>query len=81
MVSSRIVTAIAGLGISVLISVVAWLVFDTLLLFLFVPFVPLLLRGAGSASPDREARQCPTCGFKSADPAFEFCPRDGTRLE
>lgn len=81
MASARTITALAGLGLSVIISVATWLVFDTLFLFLFVPFVPLLLRRARSTSPDRPRRECPTCGFRSTDPAYEFCPRDGTRLE
>lgn len=81
MVSSRSLTALAGFAISALISAAAWLLFDTLLLFLFVPFVPLLLRRVGSAEPEREALECPACGFRATDPSYEFCPRDGSRLD
>jgi len=79
--SSRTVTAIVGLVVSVLVSVAVWWRFDTLFLFLFVPFVPLLLRRGRAEPRDRSALECPTCGFRTADPAFEFCPRDGSRLE
>lgn len=80
MVSSRTLTALAGLLVSVLISVAAYVYFDALFLFLFVPFVPLLLgrRGKGERPP---ARTCPACGFRTRDPSFEYCPRDGTALE
>lgn len=47
MVGSRTVTALVGLIVSLAISVAAWMVFDSLILFLFVPFVPLLLRRRG----------------------------------
>lgn len=82
MVSSRTATALVGLAASLLVSVAAWYYFETLLLFLFVPFVPLLLRGrrdAGTGGP--AVRECPACGFRTAEPGFDFCPRDGTRLE
>ena len=88
MVGSRWPTALAGLLASLLVSVVAWYYFETFLLFLFVPFVPFLLRGragpdgaAGDDSADQPVRRCPACGFRSADPDFEYCPRDGSRLE
>ena len=82
MPSSRTVTALAGLGVSLLVSVLAWYYFETLLLFLVVPFVPLLLRGRGEADRHQTAvRRCPACGFRTADADFEFCPRDGTRLD
>jgi hypothetical protein len=42
--SSRTLTALVGLVGSLLISAVAWWYFDTLFVFLFVPFVPLLFR-------------------------------------
>ncbi|MFB6170850.1 MAG: hypothetical protein ABEJ06_06840 [Haloarculaceae archaeon] len=80
MVSSRTVTAVVGLLVSLLVSVVAYVYFDTLFLFLFVPFVPLLLGGRGSDEP-QSVRTCPACGFRTADPTFEYCPRDGTRLD
>lgn len=85
MVGSRTLTALAGLAVSLAISVVAWVAFDTLLLFLFVPFVPFLfsrgLRGGGDRGTERPVRECPTCGFRTADPRFDYCPRDGTPLD
>jgi len=82
MVGSRTLTALVGLLASLAISVVAWYYFHTVLLFLFVPFVPILLRGGRDGLGGRDdARECPTCGFRTDDPAYEYCPRDGTRLE
>lgn len=81
MVGSRTATALVGLVASLLASAAVWYLFDTLLLFLVVPFVPLLLRrGRTDESPDRPVRTCPTCGFEVADPGFDYCPRDGRRL-
>lgn len=82
MVRSRTATALAGLVVSLLASAAAWYYFDTFLLFLVVPFVPLLLRGRGGTDgrTDRP-RECPECGFRTADPGFEYCPRDGAQLE
>jgi len=78
--ASRTTMAIAGLVLSLLISVAAWQVFDFPFFFLFIPFVPFLFRrGTSSTTPER--RRCPECGFTTRDPNFEFCPRDGTRLE
>jgi hypothetical protein len=48
------------------------------LFFLFVPFVPFLFRGARERPPVRE---CPVCGFRTRDPEYDYCPRDGHRLE
>lgn len=83
MVGSR--TAIAGLALSLAVSAAVWLAFDTLLLFLFVPFVPLLfsrgVREVGDERSDRPARECPACGFRTDDPRFDYCPRDGTPLD
>ena len=80
MVRSRTATAAVGLVGSLLLSVLLWWYFDSFVFFLFVPFVPFLFRGGGS---EREAsrKACPTCGFRTADDAYEYCPRDGTRLE
>jgi hypothetical protein len=77
MVGSRTATAAAGLVASLLLSVVAWYYFDTLLVFLVVPFVPLLFRRRG---PDRPVRSCPSCGFRTRDQGVAYCPRDGTAL-
>ena len=80
MVGSRTATAAAGLGLSLLVSVLAWRYLDTLLVFLLVPFVPLLFRRR--AGTDRPAtRRCPRCGFETAAPDHAYCPRDGTALE
>ncbi len=79
MVSSRTLTALAGLVVSLLVSVVLWWQFDTLAFFLFVPFVPFLFRGQGGGV--ESVRTCPTCGFRTADDDYDYCPRDGTRLE
>lgn len=82
MVGSRTATALAGLALGLLVSAVAWYFFDSLLLFLVIPFVPLLLRRRGRDGDDRPpARRCPSCGFETTDPGFEYCPRDGRRLE
>ena len=88
MVGSRWLTATAGLVVSLLLSAAAWYYFETFLLFLFVPFVPFLLRGrtdSGAANGDdstvRSVRRCPACGFRTANSDFEYCPRDGSRLE
>lgn len=86
MVGSRIVTALTGLAVSLLISVAAWVYLDSLLVFLFVPLVPFLL---GAKSPAHEAvgadeetaRRCPACGFETRDREYDYCPRDGHRLE
>lgn len=83
MVGSRAATAAAGLAASLLVSVVAWVQFDTLLLFLLVPFVPLLFRRRlGGGDGERPApKRCPVCGFETAAPDHTHCPRDGTPLE
>jgi hypothetical protein len=81
MVRSRTATAVVGLAASLLVSVALWWYFNTLAVFLVVPFVPLLLRGRGGDQPDDRLRECPQCGFRTADPAHAYCPRDGTRLE
>jgi hypothetical protein len=78
MVGSRTATAVAGLIVSVAVSVAAWYYFDTLVAFLLVPFVPVLLGRGDDATP---RRTCSACGFTSRDPSVEYCPRDGTRLD
>lgn len=82
MVSSRTVTALAGLVASFVLSVVLWQVFGSPVFFLFVPFVPFLFRSGGDSDERRPPRrECPACGFQTRDPGFDYCPRDGTRLE
>mgnify|MGYP000622154599 CR=1 FL=1 len=78
MVGSRTATAAVGLAVSLVLSVAAWYYFETLLLFLFLPFVPVLFRRADDRP---SADECPVCGFATRDPAVDYCPRDGTRLE
>lgn len=80
MVSSRTATAAVGVLVSLVVSVAAWVYFDTLLLFLVVPFVPFLFRrGRTGGRPPVE--RCPVCGFETREPSFTHCPRDGTPLE
>jgi len=57
--------------------------FGTFAFFLFVPFVPFLFRGSsGTDAPATERiAECPQCGFRTTDESYDFCPRDGTRLE
>ena len=74
---SRAATAAVGVVGSLVVSALAWWYFDTLLVFLVVPFVPVLFRRTG----DRAVRTCPQCGFSTADESVAFCPRDGERLE
>lgn len=78
MVGSRTATAVVGVVGSLAVSAVAWWYFNTLLLFLLVPFVPFLVHRRGETPP---TRTCPTCGFQSRDPSVNFCPRDGSGLE
>lgn len=77
MVTGRWLTALLGIAASVAISVLAWVYFDTFLLFLLIPFVPFLF---GRRSHP-ETKRCPACGFETERGEFEYCPRDGTRLE
>ena len=81
MVGSRLLTAAAGLIVSLAVSVLLWVYFGTFLFFLFVPFVPFLFRGFGDDEPEEStARECPQCGFETLDDEYEYCPRDGRRL-
>jgi len=81
MLSSRTATALAGLVGSVLLSVVLWWYFDTLAVFLFLPFVPFLFRRSDREPAEQRLRSCPTCGFQTQNDAYDYCPRDGARLE
>lgn len=83
MARSRTFTAIAGLVLGLVVSVAAWIVLETLLLFLFLPFVPVVMgwgRGDETDSDTESVKQCPSCSFRSTDPTFDYCPRDGRRL-
>ncbi len=77
MVGSRTVTAAVGVAVSLLVSVALWWYFESFVFFLFLPFVPFLLRDDGGTERGRE---CPRCGFRTEAEEYEFCPRDGTRL-
>jgi hypothetical protein len=81
MAGSRTLTALVGVVVSLLVSVVLWWQFDTLAFLLFVPFVPFLFRRWGRGTPDPTVRRCPGCGFETTDDDYDYCPRDGTRLE
>ena len=69
-----------GLAAGLVVSVGAWVYFETLLLFLFLPFVPFLFAGRGGDRDRRRVRSCPECDFRTEDREYEYCPRDGTRL-
>lgn len=85
MVSSRAVTAVVGLLGGLLVSVAAWVFFDTVALFVLLPFVPFLFRRSGNddagAGPRDPPKECPSCGFQTHRDDFTHCPRDGRRLE
>jgi hypothetical protein len=82
MVGFRTLTAAVGLAVSLAVSYLAWRYLNTLAVFLFLPFVPILFRGWGDAETDRPpVRRCPVCGFETRDPAHEYCPYDGSELE
>jgi hypothetical protein len=77
-VSARVATATAGVLASLAVSVALWQFLGVPFFFLAVPFVPLLFR-PGSEEPT--VYECPDCGFRTRDPEFAYCPRDGTPLE
>lgn len=77
---SRYLTALFGIVASLAVSALAWWYLDTLLFFLLIPFVPFLFRSSVGRESRPDVRRCPECGFETADPEFEYCPRDGTRL-
>ncbi|MBX0287341.1 hypothetical protein [Haloarcula salinisoli] len=81
MVGSRTLTAVVGLLVSVLVTVALWWYFETLLVFLFLPFIPVLFRGFGGDSGPTIVQECPHCGFQATSEAYDYCPRDGSRLE
>jgi hypothetical protein len=80
MVGSRTVTAAVGVAVSLLVSVALWWYFESFVFFLFLPFVPFLFRGDGD-DEDEPVRECPRCGFRTTAEEYEFCPRDGARLD
>ncbi len=82
MVNSRLLTAAVGLIASLAVSAALWLYFDTFLFFLFLPFVPFLFRGVGSEEREEPTpRECPQCDFETLNHEYDYCPRDGRRLQ
>ncbi|RXK46335.1 hypothetical protein [Halorientalis pallida] len=81
MVGSRTVTAAVGVAVSPLVSVALWWYFETFVFFLFLPFVPFLLRDDGADDDAERVRECPQCGFQTTTDEYAFCPRDGQRLD
>lgn len=75
---SRLATALVGLAVSVVVSALLAWYFNALFLFLFLPFVPFLFR---RSTKDEDVVSCPECGFRTRNPEFTHCPRDGSRLE
>jgi len=78
---ARTATAVAGIVVSIAISAVLWWDFGTFVFFLFVPIVPFLLRGLSREPREAATRACPVCGFRTAEDSYDYCPRDGHRLE
>lgn len=76
MVRSRLATAVAGVVASLGASALLWWATGSAVFFLFVPVVPFLFRASTDAG-----RTCPECGFRTTNREFEYCPRDGRRLE
>jgi hypothetical protein len=81
MVDSRTLTAATGLAIGVLVSVVAYVQYDTLLVLLFLPFVPILFGRGTEDETEPTVKECPVCSFRTTNPEFTHCPQDGHRLE
>ncbi len=79
---SRLATALVGLVVSLGISIGLYWLTDSLLVFIFLPFVPFLFsRGtADGAAQEPTTYECPACHFRTQDQEFDYCPRDGTRL-
>ena len=84
MVASRTIVALMGLVASLATSAAIYAATGSLLLFVFVPFVPFVLSrslgGDGDEGETPPVRECPECGFRARDPEFDYCPRDGRRL-
>lgn len=74
-------TAVVGIVGSLLVSAALWWYFGTAVFFLFVPFVPFLFRRIDRGGVEEDVRECPVCGFRTTNDSYEYCPRDGTRLE
>ncbi|ELY38441.1 hypothetical protein C496_17502 [Natronorubrum tibetense GA33] len=85
MVRSRTTTATVGLLCGLAVSVAAWVYFETILFFLFLPFVPFVFgwgrsNGTAERSRRRTTKRCPACSFRTTKASFEYCPQDGRRL-
>ncbi len=77
MVSARSRTALLGFLASLAVSVLLWIGFGVPAFLVVIPFVPFLFR----REKRLPAQECPVCGFRTRDPEFEYCPRDGHQLE
>jgi hypothetical protein len=77
MLAARSATALVGLLGSLAVSLVLWFAYDVPAFLVVVPFVPFLF-GRRERPPVRE---CPACGFQTREGDYEYCPRDGRRLE
>lgn len=63
---------------SILLSVL----FNQLFLLLILPFIPFVFRWSKkqSAPEAPHLRTCPRCGWSTANPDENFCPRDQSAL-
>lgn len=80
MVGARTRNAVLGLVASLALSAALWVYFDIGFAFLFVPFVPYLLSRSSGDEGRPPVRGCPHCDFRTRDPEFDYCPRDGAHL-
>jgi hypothetical protein len=81
MVGARTLTALVGIAASIGASVLLYHYTGSLLFFLFVPFVPFLFGNRDDGSQTGPpVRECSRCDFRTRNPEFEYCPRDGSRL-
>lgn len=83
MIGSRTLTAIVVGAASVLLSIGLYLYTGSLLFFLLIPFVPFFFAGRESEASETAAEtvfRCSRCEFRTTNPEFEYCPRDGSRL-
>ncbi|MDR9380342.1 MAG: hypothetical protein RI560_01535 [Natronomonas sp.] len=80
MVGSRTLTALVGIVGSLALSVLLYAYTDSLLFFLFVPFIPFLFARRDERTNRSSIRECSRCEFTTRTPEFEYCPRDGSRL-
>jgi hypothetical protein len=78
MAGARLATAVAGVVLSIVVSLIVWLYSGIPFLFFLVPFIPFLFRRGTERQPS--ARECPVCDFQTRDQSYEYCPRDGHRL-